>query len=77
MSLFSVMKPLRTRGYLATTLQTLTEYQGSFAGEVEGTLMSTGITVPRRNQATYQCDNRSQLSVLLIRSFVTTINLSS
>ena len=57
MSLFSVMKP---RGYLATPLQTLTEYQGSFAGEVEVTLMSTGITVPRRNQATYQCDNRSQ-----------------
>ena len=54
------MKPLRTRGYPATPLQTLTEYQGSFAGEVEGTLMSTGITVPRRNQATYQCDNRSQ-----------------
>ena len=50
------MKPLRTRGYLATPLQTL-EYQGSFAGEVEGTLRSTGITVPRRNQATYQCDN--------------------
>ena len=51
------MKPLRTRGYLATPLQTLTEYQGSFAGEVEGTLRSTGITVPRHNQATYQCDN--------------------